>query len=165
MDCRGATRVLCGASLLIYAHKRPTILAHTNRGSAMRSILALALLCTATMQASGQYPNGFYVDGNELMTWCEPRNAAGPSNPLCIGYIAGVSDAVNFSRQFTGKGTNTSCMPPGVTMGQEADVVLSYLNRNPDKRDLAAGALVATAMDEAWCPQAPAAPSVNYKAH
>ena len=157
--------MLCGAGLLIYAHNRPTILAHTNRGSAMRSILALALLCTATMQASGQYPNGFYVDGNELMTWCEPRNAAGPSNPLCIGYIAGVSDAVNFSRQFTGQGTNTSCAPPGVTMGQEADVVLSYLNRNPEKRDLAAAALVATAMDEAWCPQAPAAPSVNYKAH
>jgi hypothetical protein len=89
------------------------------------------------MQASAQYTNGFYVDGNELMTWCEPRNAAGPSNLLCLGFVAGVSDAVNFSRQFTGQGTNTSCTPPGVTMGQEADAVLSYLNRNPDKRDLA----------------------------
>ena len=45
------------------------------------------------------------------------------------------------------------------------DVVLSYLNRNPDKRDLAAAALVVAAMDEAWCPQAPAAPSVQYKPH
>jgi hypothetical protein len=97
--------------------------------------------------------------------WCEPRNAAGPSNPLCIGFVVGVSDAVNFSRQFTGKGTNTSCTPPGVTMSQEADVVLSYLNRNPDKRDLAAAALVVAAMDEAWCPRAPAVPSVQYKPH
>jgi hypothetical protein len=64
----------------------------------VRSILAFALLCAATMQASAQYPNGFYVDGNALMTWCEPRNATGPSNPLCIGFVAGVSDAVNFSR-------------------------------------------------------------------
>ena len=112
------------------------------------------------MQASAQYPNGFYVDGNALMTWCEPRNAAGPSR---IGFVAGVSDAVNFSRQFTGKGTNTSCTPPGVTMSQEADVVLSYLNRNPDKRDLAAAALVVAAMDEAWCPQAPAAPSAPHR--
>jgi Rap1a immunity proteins len=88
----------------------------------------------------------------------------GPSNPLCIGFVAGVSDAVNFSRQFTGKGTNTSCTPPGVTMSQEADVVLSYLNRNPDKRDLAAAALLVAAMDEAWCPPAPAAPSAQYKA-
>ena len=76
-----------------------------------------------------------------------------------------VSDAVNFSRQFTGQGSNTSCTPPGVTMGQEADVVLNYLNRNQDKRDLAAAALVVAAMDEAWCPQAPAAPSVQYKPH
>jgi len=130
----------------------------------VRSILAFALLCAATMQASAQYPNGFYVDGNALMTWCEPRNAAGPSNPLCIGFVTGVSDAVNFSRQFTGQGPNTSCTPPGVTMGQEADLVLSYLNRNPDKSDLAAAALVLAAMDEAWCPQAPAAPSARYKA-
>jgi len=48
-------------------------------------------------------------------------------------------------------------------MGQEADVVLNYMNRNPDKRDLAAAALVEAAMDEA-CPQAPAAPSAQYKA-
>ena len=120
----------------------------------MRLILALALLCAATIQASAQYPNGFYVDGNALMTWCEPRNAAAPSNPMCIGFVVGVSDAVNFSRQFTGQGSNTSCTPPGVTMGQEADVVLNYLNRNQDKRDLAAAALVVAAMDEAWCPQA-----------
>jgi hypothetical protein len=44
-------------------------------------------------------------------------------------------------------------------------VVLGYLNRNPDKRDLAAAALVVAAMDEAWCPQAPAAPTVQYKPH
>jgi hypothetical protein len=49
-------------------------------------------------------------------------------------------------------------------MGQEADVVLNYMNRNPDKRDLAAAALVVAAMDEAWCRQAPAAPSAQYKA-
>jgi hypothetical protein len=30
----------------------------------MRSILALALLCAATMKASAQYPNGYFVDGN-----------------------------------------------------------------------------------------------------
>jgi hypothetical protein len=134
----------------------------TYRGTALRSILAFALICAATIQASAQYPNGFRVDGNELMTWCEPRNAAGPSNPMCIGFVAGVSDAVNFSRQFTGQGSNTSCTPPGVTIGQEADVVVNYVNRNPDKRDLAAAALVVAAIDEAWCSQAPASPSVHY---
>jgi hypothetical protein len=127
----------------------------------MRSVLTFALLCAATAQASAQYPNGYFVDGNTLMSWCRPRNAAGPSNPLCIGYIAGVSDAVNFSRQFTGQGSNTSCTPPGVTNIQETDVVLNYLNRNPDKRDLAGVALVVAAMTEAWCSQVPA-PSVHY---
>jgi hypothetical protein len=40
----------------------------------MRSILALALLCAATMKASAQYPNGYFVDGNALIAWCEPHN-------------------------------------------------------------------------------------------
>jgi hypothetical protein len=114
------------------------------------------------MQASAQYPNGYFVDGNELMTWCGPCNVAGPSDPLCIGYVVGVSDAVNLSRQLTGQGSNTSCTPPGITIVEEADVVVNYINRNPDKRDLAAAALAA-AIDEAWCSQASAVPSVHYQ--
>jgi hypothetical protein len=120
----------------------------------MRSILTCALLCAATMQASAQYPNGLFVDGNELMTWCGPRNVAGPSDPLCLGYVAGVSDAANLSRLLTSKGSNTSCTPPGITIVQEADAVVNYINRNPDKRDLEAAALVVAAIDEAWCSQA-----------
>ena len=120
----------------------------------MRSILACALLCAATMQASAQYPNGLFVDGNELMTWCGPRNVAGPSDPLCLGFVAGVSDAANFSRQLTGRSSNTNCIPPGITIVQEADVAVNYINRNPDKRDLAAAALVVAAIDESWCSQA-----------
>lgn len=120
----------------------------------MRSILACALLCAATMQASAQYPNGLFVDGNELMTWCGPRNVAGPSDPLCLGYVTGVSDAANFSRLLTSKGSNTNCTPPGITIVQEADVVVNYINRHPDKRDFAATALVVAAIDEAWCSQA-----------
>jgi hypothetical protein len=106
------------------------------------------------MQASAQYPNGYFVDGNELMTWCEPRNVAGPSNPLCLGFVTGVSDAVNFSRQLTGQGSNTSCTPPEVTIVQEADAVVNYINRNPSKRDVAAAVLIVAAIDEAWCSQA-----------
>jgi Rap1a immunity proteins len=128
----------------------------------MRSILACALLCAATMQAGAQYPNGYFVDGNDLVTWCGPRNVAGPSDPLCMGYVAGVSDAINFSRQLTGQGSNTSCTPPGVTIVQEAEVVVNYINRNPDKRDLAAAGLIIAAIDEAWCSQAATAPSVHY---
>jgi hypothetical protein len=128
----------------------------------MRSILACALLCAASMQASAQYPNGDFVGGDELMTWCEQRNVVGPSNPLCLGYVAGVSDAANFSRQFTGQGSNTNCTPPGVTIAQEADVVVNYINRNPDKRGLEAAELIAAAIDEAWCSQAGAVPRVHY---
>ena len=120
----------------------------------MRSILTCALLGAATIQASAQYPNGYFVDGNELMTWCEPRNVAGPSNPLCLGYVTGVSDAADFSRHLTTRDSNTNCIPPGITIVQEADVVVNYINRNPGKRDLAAAALVAAAIDEAWCSQA-----------
>jgi Rap1a immunity proteins len=129
----------------------------------MRSILACALLCAATMQASAQYPNGYFVDGNELMTWCEPRNVAGPSDPLCLGYVAGISDALNFSRQLPAQRPNTNCTPPGVTIARVAHAVVNYINRNPDKRDLSAAHLVVAAIDEAWCSQASAVPSVHYQ--
>jgi hypothetical protein len=33
-------------------------------------------------------------------------------------------------------------MPPGVTIVQEADAVVNYIKGNPDKRDVAAAALV-----------------------
>src|SRR5262249_57576667 len=97
------------------------------------------------------------------MTLCQPRNAAGPNNPLCIGFVAGISDAVNFSRQFTGQGPNTSCTPSEVTIPQLADVALNYMNRNPDKRDLAAAALVVAAIHQAWCPHAPPPPTPQHK--
>ena len=136
-------------------------------GIAMRSILALALSCAATMKASAQYPNGYFVDGNALMAWCEPHNATGPSNALCIGYVAAaVSDAVNFSRQFTGQGPSTKRHAvPGHELSGSGRGAQCSLHRNPDKRNLAAAALVVAAMDEAWCPQAPAAPNVHFKAH
>jgi hypothetical protein len=41
------------------------------------------------MQASAQYPNGLFVDGNELMTWCELRNVAGPSAPYALDMLLG----------------------------------------------------------------------------
>jgi hypothetical protein len=72
---------------------------------------------------------------------------------LCLGYVAGVSDAANFSRQLIGRSSNTNCIPAQITIVQEADVVVNYINRNPDKRDLAAAALVVAAIDEAWCSQ------------
>ena len=57
-----------------------------------------------------------------------------------IGYVAGVSDAVNFCRQFTGRGPNTSCTPPEVTSSQEADVVRSsWRCRGHFQADRAAG--------------------------
>jgi hypothetical protein len=50
----------------------------------VRSILAFALLCASTMQASAQYPNGFYVDGNALMTWCEQVSSLGFLTPSIL---------------------------------------------------------------------------------
>jgi hypothetical protein len=54
---------------------------------------------------------------------------------------------------------------PAIGGKADIDVVLNYLRHNPDKRNLAAAALVVAAMDDLWCPQAPSAPNVHFKTH
>jgi hypothetical protein len=78
----------------------------------------------------------------------------GQAIPYALDMLLGFRTPPIFSRQLTGRSSDTDCIPPGITIVQEADVVVNYIDRNPDKRDLAAAALVVAAIDEAWCSQA-----------
>jgi Rap1a immunity proteins len=128
----------------------------------MKSVLALFMVAASIGQANAQSPAHF-VDGNALMDWCASgRIHSGPTDPMCIGYVAGISDALSLTRTVLNNGTN--CTPVGVTTGQLADVALDYLYRHPGDRHLSAAVIVVSAMGEAWC-NTPQRPAVNYQGH
>ena len=69
----------------------------------------------------------------------------------CVSYLAGVSDAVGGPE----KGINgiKFCFPAMTNQGQLMEIVINWLNDNPQNRHSNASTLVAKALSEEWpCP-------------
>jgi hypothetical protein len=83
-----------------------------------------------------------FVTGNKLYSDCMEES------PLfCLGYIDGVSDALDMAREGNSR---AQCVPVGVTAGQVKDVVVRYLYAHPESRNLEGGYLVVAAIGGAW---------------
>jgi hypothetical protein len=65
----------------------------------------------------------------------------------CVGYLEGVVDGVDELRVGMGK---PACVRAGVEAGQIKDVVVRYLEANPQDRDEDVWILVVTAVGKAW---------------
>jgi hypothetical protein len=98
---------------------------------------AVALAC---LPASAETATAFY-SGNALWNECSGDNAF--QSGLCMGFVAGISDAMSLA-------AIKACFPPGVTVGQTADVVKRFLGQHPERRHEAAAGLVAQALSEAF---------------
>ena len=97
----------------------------------MKRLICIALLGCGTAHAE------FYT-GNDLLRMMrggtlEQANA--------LGYVVGVADALH---------KITLCVPNGVTVGQANDVVLNWLDRNPQARHFSADSVVAAALGQSW---------------
>lgn len=90
-----------------------------------------ALACSMSLAATDPY-----WTGNTLYAKLQ---ANGVERGYAVGYILGVHDAWNHE-----------ICTPNATYGQIADVVQTYLRRNPHNRDEQADILVREAIDEAW---------------
>jgi hypothetical protein len=102
---------------------------------AMATAVAMACLPTAAETATSFY------SGNALWNECSGDNAF--QSGLCMGFVAGISDAMSIA-------AIKACFPPGVTVGQTADVVKRFLGQHPERRHEAAVFLVAAALAEAF---------------
>lgn len=96
-----------------------------------RLILVGLLACASAAHAE------FYT-GNDLLRMMRGNNA---EQAAAFGYVVGVSDALH---------KITLCVPNGVTVGQVNDVVLLWLDRNPQSRHFSADSMVVAALSPIW---------------
>jgi hypothetical protein len=107
------------------------------------SLLALSLLALilsfALIPAAARAQGGFET-GRSLLGHCTSENIAAKSH--CLGYIVGVYDALDTSRFFY--------TPEDISAGRLRDVVLAYLQQNPERWDFQAENVVAIALGKVY---------------
>jgi hypothetical protein len=90
----------------------------------------------------------YAFDGNHLLKMCREGEVGDGyfQQGYCIGYTASIADVL---RQDLINGYS-ACVPSDATYGQISDVVLKYLNDNPQMRHYTAPGLAAIALSEAF---------------
>lgn len=96
-----------------------------------------ATVAAAIMAASGT--------GNSLLLDCESEVIL--NQGYCMGVVRGTIDSLSFSSAAM---PGMFCIPDGVTQGQGADVVVTYLRANPQYRHLPSTTLIIAALSKAW---------------
>ncbi|MHC9247754.1 Rap1a/Tai family immunity protein [Aeromonas jandaei] len=87
---------------------------------------------------------GEFSVGNDLYSICSTKKGDEfyyMNSSECRGYITGVSDALS---------GYTFCIPSGVTVGQDVDIVMRYLSEHPESRHINAAELIARALYESF---------------
>jgi hypothetical protein len=108
------------------------------------SLTLLALTINlAVGHAKADTAHAFY-DGNGLLANCRANLG------FCKGYVAGISDAVEFSLFSLGRNNRWFCLPEKVATHQTTEIVINYLNRYPEARHYAAPDLVTRALGKAF---------------
>jgi hypothetical protein len=86
--------------------------------------------------------------GDSLMAWC--RTEKGAETFLCMGYLAGVADALEAIAYTAGWGTSGVCRPRGTTLGRVRQAVLDWAKHNPAAAKRAGSVVVISALQEAF---------------
>lgn len=108
-----------------------------------RIVLALALFAGAVMPA-----RAYFMDGDDLLRKCtapQETHQGMIDNISCLGYVAGVSDAL---------GNIAFCVPAGTRKGELRDMAIVHLlSTPPESRDSPARFLLINAWQKLWpCP-------------
>jgi len=110
-------------------------------------------LCLAMLAVTGATPlvspaAAYFLDGDELMNHCSANIADERYDPaVCVTYVMGAYDAYMFQRLVRNQ---PRCTPRSLTAGKLREVVVEYLQDNPDNRAMDASALVWNAIIAEW---------------
>lgn len=85
--------------------------------------------------------------GDSLLEWC--RMEESQETLLCIGYLAGVSDALEAIAVSAGF-PSPVCRPRGTTLGALRDEVIEWGTAHPRMQERAGSVLVITALQNAF---------------
>jgi hypothetical protein len=86
------------------------------------------------------------INGNALITYCDAPSPS-PFSAACVAYATAIADVFMGGESIEGF---SACIPLNVNARQLADIVRSYLYRNPSLRHHRASGLVAAAFQEAF---------------
>ena len=101
-------------------------------------LIAMALmLCSGAWAASHKSQKVFEVTGNTLADICQ--KTSGYDYGVCLGFINGVAAL-----------QHSACIPDGVKFGQLKDVVLKYIQENPEIRHKPATGIITKALKQVW---------------
>lgn len=113
----------------------------------LKGAVAVAAALSVVAMA-GETRAEYFETGNSLLEKCK-SGMSGAVN--CLGYVTGIADAMAAGNSVNNA---TACFPKDVTPGKVQDLVIDYLEKNPDKRGYAAAGLVSAALHESFpCPR------------
>jgi hypothetical protein len=89
------------------------------------------------------------LNGNTLYATCTGNDS---DRQFCLGYVLGISDAMESYQSGTGVnfGGSKACVPVGVVFEQQRDVVTNWLREHPEARHYGAPGLVKKALSEGF---------------
>ena len=93
-------------------------------------VMLMAVLYVLPGHGAAAEEQGF-LDGNKLFDLCKEGGSI-TNQRVCVGYLMGVADV---GQQLYKGGL---CMPTGVAVSDLRDLVMEYLEENPDQRRYAA---------------------------
>jgi len=115
------------------------------------TLLAVILLwpMTALPQSTSEYTgSGPFHTGRTLLDWCAGEDNA--ETLLCMGYLAGVSDALEGIAYNAGWGTSGVCRPKGTTIGRLREALVQWTDEHPAQGNKAGSLVVIMALQETF---------------
>jgi hypothetical protein len=101
-------------------------------------MLVGALLATAWSGARAEY----FETGRDLYQKCKTPGTA--AQVFCFGFVIGIADVME-DNPLDGR---SACIPKEATIQQVTDVVVAFLENNPDIRDFTGESLAVQALSE-----------------
>lgn len=128
----------------------PGVVGRGNRtmGQMTAKVIAVGVIFVSTVTAAEDTAAMHVVSGTDLYTWC--LSAAQYQVGLCDGYIEGLADVMEERKTVGGF---AACVPAPLRIRSTAQLlepVKQVLASHPEKRDLPATSLVASALAEAF---------------
>jgi hypothetical protein len=109
----------------------------------MRPAIVVAVILSLAIAARADADDGNFYSGKQLWEAC--RGSRDDQN-ICIGYIAGVADAL-ISVQGAQR-IHWFCIDPDASLGQIRDAVRRWLGEHPEKRKLTGASVLLSVLKE-----------------